>query len=233
VMIAKGATVDTVPALAAQLGGCASIPPAVFPPAPGCSTVLNYGFKRDLNQYIADHVRSWFPTQSLQDVIAFNSAFGHGAMKYGQDLALFSQLFDITAGSADTLRYQSDRAQDIAQSQGAIHAILDGADGKPGTADDYDALLFSGNSGAGTPAKAGYPSIVVPGGFFDPADGLPPEQAFPAGFDPKPGPAGVTFSAGAFSEAKLIALAYAFEQATHLRAAPASAPPLPSDHVVR
>ena len=32
--------------------------------------------------------------------------------------------------------------------------------------DDYDALLFSGNSGAGTPAKAGFPSIVVPGGSF-------------------------------------------------------------------
>ena len=48
-------------------------------PAPGCSTVLNYGFKRDLNKYIADHVRHSFPVQSLQDVISFNSAFGPGA----------------------------------------------------------------------------------------------------------------------------------------------------------
>ena len=52
----------------------------------------------------------------------------------------------------------------------------------PGTADDYDALLFSGNSGAGTPAKAGYPSIVVPGGTFTERRLLvtPP---FPAGFN--------------------------------------------------
>lgn len=230
---AKGATVDMVPALAAQLPGCPTIPPAVFPPAPGCSTVLNYGFKRDLNKYIADHVRRSFPTQSLQDVVNFNIAFGPGATKYGQDLAIFSQMFDTAPGSDDTKRYMSDRAQDIALSRSAIHKILDGPDGIPGTKDDYDALLFSGNSGAGTPAKAGYPSIVVPGGSFDPAAGLPPEQQYPQGFDPKKGPAGVTFSGGAFSEPRLIALAYAFEQATHHRMPPASVPSLPTDHVVR
>ena len=42
VMRNAGATVDLVPALAAQLPGCPTIPPAVFPPAAGCSTVLNY-----------------------------------------------------------------------------------------------------------------------------------------------------------------------------------------------
>jgi amidase len=191
--------------------------------------VLNYAFKRDLNKYIEDHVRKSFPTQSLQDVVNFNIAFGPAATKYGQDLALFSQLFDTSAGSADTIRYQSDRAQDIVLSRGAIHAVLDGPDGIPGTADDYDALLFSGNSGAGTPAKAGYPSIVVPGGFF--ANVVTPP--FPAGFNAKDGPAGVTFSGAAFSEPRLIALAYAFEQATHHRVPPASVPPLPTDHVVK
>ena len=44
-------------------------------------------------------------------------------------------------------------------------AVYNGPDGRRGTPDDVDAILFSGNSGAGTPAKAGYPSIVVPGGF--------------------------------------------------------------------
>src|SRR5205085_730993 len=49
--------------------------------------------------------------------------------------------------------------------------------GRPTTTpDDYDALFFSGNSGAATPAKAGYPSIVVPSGFFvnDPTMLIPP-----------------------------------------------------------
>ena len=230
VLQAQGATVALVSALAPQLGGCPSRPPAAnYPPAPGCSTVLNYGFKRDLNQYIRDHVRNTFPTQSLLDVVNFNIAFGPGATKYDQDLAVFSEMFDVSPGSADTIRYQADRAADIANSRGAIAAVLNGPDGQPGTADDFDAMLFSGNSGAGTPAKAGYPSIVVPGGFFDNVVNPP----FPAGFNAKPGPAGVTFSGRAFSEPRLIALAYAFEQATHHRVPPASVPPLPSDHVVK
>jgi len=230
VLTAKGVTVAMVSALASQLGGCPSRPPAAnYPPAPGCSTVLNYGFKRDLNQYISDHVRNTFPTQSLLDVVNFNIAYGAGATKYDQDLAIFSEMFDISPGSADTIRYQADRAEDITRSRGAIAAVLNGPDGQPGTADDFDALLFSGNSGAGTPAKAGYPSVVVPGGFFD--NVVTP--AFPAGFNARPGPAGVTFSGRAFSEPRLIALAYAFEQATHYRIAPASVPPLPTDHVVK
>lgn len=230
VMTGLGATVVQVAALAAQLPGCPSRPPAAnFPPAPGCSTVLNYGFKRDLNRYIADHVRQKFPVRSLTDVVDFNAAFGPAATKYDQDLAIFSDFFDTSAGSADTERYQSDRAQDIANSRGAIAAVLNGLDGVAGTADDFDAMLFSGNSGAATPAKAGYPSIVVPGGFFDNVV-TPP---FPTGFDAKPGPAGVTFSGRAFSEPRLIALAYAFEQATHYRVPPASAPPLASDVVIR
>ena len=230
VLTAQGATVATVSALAGQLPGCPSRPPeANYPPAPGCSTVLNYGFKRDLNQYIRDHVRNTFPTQSLQDVVNYNIAYGPAATKYDQDLAIFSQLFDISPGSADTLRYQADRAEDILRSRAAIAAVLNGPDQLPGTADDFDAILFSGNSGAGTPAKAGYPSVVVPGGFFD--NVVTP--AFPAGFNAKPGPAGVTFSGRAFSEPRLIALAYAFEQATHYRVPPASVPPLPTDHVVK
>lgn len=105
--------------------------------------MLNYGFKRDLNQYIHDHVRPNFPIQSLADVVAFNAAHMPTATKYDQDLAIFSDLFDISAGSSDTVRYLRDRAEDITRSRGAILAVLNGSDGMPGTADDYDALLFS------------------------------------------------------------------------------------------
>jgi amidase len=229
VLRAQGATVDLVAALAAQLLGCPSRPPAAnYPPLAGCSTVLNYGFKRDLNNYFEDHVRRSFPIRSLADVVAFNAAHQPAATKYDQDLAVFSQMFDTADGSLDTLRYQADRAEDIMRSRAAIAAALSGPDGAAGTADDYDALLFSGNSGAGTPAKAGYPSIVVPGGFFDNVV-TPP---FPAGFVANPGPGGVTFSGPAFSEPRLIALAYAFEQATHYRVPPPSTPPLPTDTVI-
>src|SRR5439155_23556870 len=104
------------------------------PPALRCSTVLNYGFKRDLNAYFAAHVSALAPVKSLQDVIDYNIAHkaDMNSIKYRQDLALFSQKFDVTPGSADTLRYQADRAEDLVRSRGAIHAVLDGPDGIPG-----------------------------------------------------------------------------------------------------
>jgi amidase len=237
VLRAQGAYVDVrTVGLDPQLGGCPSRPPAAnyppaepAPPALRCSTVLNYGFKRDLNQYIHDHVRHSFPIQSLADVVAFNAAHMPAATKYDQDLAVFSQLFDLSPSSADTLRYNRDRAEDITRSRGAIASLLNGIDGTQGTDDDFDAFLASGNNLAGTPAKAGYPSIVVPGGTFQNIV-TPP---FPAGFNAKDGPAGVTFSGRAFSEPRLIGLAYAFEQATHFRTPPSSTPPLPSDTVIK
>src|SRR6184192_3251971 len=135
VLSAQGATVVTVTALAPQLGGCPSRPPAAnYPPRasppPGatlrCSTVLNYGFKRDLNKYIADHVRNRFPIRSLHDVVEFNIAFGPAATKYDQDLAIFSDLFDVSPNSSDTARYTMDRAEDIVRSRGAIGDVLNG-----------------------------------------------------------------------------------------------------------
>ena len=46
-----------------------------------------------------------------------------------------------------------------------------------------------GFCGAGTPAKAGYPSIVVPGGTYQNVVDPP----FPEGFNATDGPAGVTY----------------------------------------
>ncbi len=223
VLRAQGATVETVPALAAQQPGC---PSTVFPPVepwppPGCASALFYGFKRDLNAYLAT-LGPASMVHSLSDVIAFNAAIPAVALKYGQILAQLSDSIDISPGSDDTMQYTASRAEDIVRSRGALDSVYNGADGQRGTEDDFDALLFSANSGANTPARAGYPSITVPGGFVPPV--APMENPFPSG---------VTFSGRAFSEPLLIGLAYAFEQATLHREPPASAPPLPSDTVVR
>jgi len=180
-------------------------------------SILNYGFKRDLNAYLAQLPASW-PRRTLADIIAFNNVTP-GALKYGQTLALASQVLDTSPGSADTATYETNLLEGFAQSRGILDAVYNGPDGIPGTSDDFDALL---NPGAGTPARAGYPSVAVPGGFLPATTNI---------VNPQPGD--VVFSGRPFSEPKLIALAYAFEQATKLRQPPASTPPLPSDLIHR
>jgi amidase len=177
--------------------------------------VLIYGFHRDLDRYLASIPNA--PVGSLAALIDANDNTP-GALKYGQRLALAAQALDVSDGSADTTRYQADRKRDLQGSRAALDAVYAGADGVLGTDDDVDALLFSENSGASTPAMAGYPSIAVPGGFV-------PASAPVA----NPAPSDVTFSGPRFSEPRLIALAYAFEQATHQRQPPTSAPALPGD----
>jgi amidase len=193
-----------------------------------CTTVLLYGFKRDLNGYLAS-LGPAAPVHSLSEVIVYNIAHAPESIKYGQDLAVQSELFDVTPGSEDTQRYQRDRAMDLDLSRRGLDAIYNGPDGIPGTADDFDAVLFPANRGANIAARAGYPSIVVPGGFVENA----PTPPFPPGFQANPAPYGVTFSGPAFSEPRLIGLAFAFEQATQHRQPPDSTPPLPTDSVGR
>jgi amidase len=221
VLRAQGAYVEDLPEpFPAQLGVCVANPPP--PPMPGqlrCSTVLLYGQKRDLNAYLAGTPAA--PHHTIAEIVAFNSTFVP-PMKYGQAIFEAASSLDISPGSADTARYLADLAEDRARSRGALDDVYDGPDNIKGTDDDFDAILASANSFAATPAKAGYPSITVPGGF------LPPD-----GIVVNPFPSGVTFSGPAFSEPKLVGLGYAFEQATLHRRPPASTPPLPSDVVTR
>jgi len=229
VLRAQGAIVDDtamadIPDQAAlnNFPGC-SPPPAVPPFAAGCSTVLLYGFKRDLNSYLAS-LGPLAPVHNIHEVVVYNAAHPV-TLKYGQVLAVASDAMDTSAGSADTLRYLSDRAQDL---------LLSRTNGLDVMYAKYDAVLFPANRGANIAARAGYPSIVVPGGFVtnDPSLTIPPGVPYPAGFTANLAPYGVTFSGPAFSEPKLIGYAYAFEQATHHRVPPASAPEVASRDVV-
>jgi amidase len=213
-------------------GGCGSLPPQ---PA-NCSTVLLYGFKHDLNKYLLATYGSagatsdsGTPVTSLADVIAYNNANAAVALKYGQILAIAAQALDTSPLSADTARYHSDRAEDLRLAKTMGLDVM---------YQHFDATLFPANNGANIAARAGYPSITIPGGFYvnPPAPIstlLSPPTPFPAGFDAQPAPYGVTFSGPAFSEGRLIGFTYAFEQATHHRQAPASAPALASDLVER
>jgi len=64
-----------------------------------------------------------------------------------------------------------------------------------------DAILFPGSSGAGIAARPGYPSVMVPFAMV-PNEPTPP---FPAGFNARPAPYGVSFTGLACSEPRLIA----------------------------
>ncbi len=200
-------------------------PPPGPPFDPGCSTVLLYGFKRDLNTYLAS-LGPGAPIQTMSDVVAYNIAHADVALKYHQDLAESADMLDTGDGTPDTIRYMQDRAMDLdlAKTRGLDVVYR-----------SFDAILFPANRGAGIAARAGYPSIVVPGGFVTnrPELTIPPGPPFPDGFDPKDAPYGVTFSGPAFSEPKLLGYAYAFEQATRHRVPPDSTPPLSSDTVRR
>jgi amidase len=211
VLESLGAEVVLIPALAPQLGICTTYPYPAPPPPPAlsCSVVLIYGQKRDLNAYLANTPGS--PMANISQIVAFNTAY-IPPMKYGQAIFEAAAMQNISPGSADTARYLADLAEDRARSRGALDAVYA----------EFDAILASANNLAGTPAKAGYPSITVPGGFVPPT--APMLNAFPSG---------VTFSGPAFSEPKLIGYAYAFEQATKYRVPPASTPALPSDIVGR
>ena len=223
---AEGAQVEmrTTP-FPPQLGSCVTYPPpAPAPPPGGCSTVLLYGQKRDMNAYLAG--RGDPVVKTLSDIIALNNAFDPTdltkALKYGQAIFEAADKVDTSAGSTDTVRYLADRATDLALSRGVLDAVYNGPDGVRGTADDVHAILLNGNNGAATAAKAGYPSVTVPGGFLPAAAPIA-----------NPFPSTVTFTGPAFSEPTLIALAYAFEQATKHRVPPPLLPPLPSDFVTR
>ncbi|MFI4945199.1 MAG: hypothetical protein ACHP85_18165 [Burkholderiales bacterium] len=83
-----------------------------------------------------------------------------------------------------------------------------------------DALFSPGGWGAAIAARPGYPTVIVPFGLVPNA----PTPPFPEAFAAQPSPYGVSFTGLACSEPRLIALAYAFEQATKRRRPPALFP---------
>lgn len=174
-----------------------------------CSIAFKYGMKRDFNAWLAS-LGDRAPVPSLTALRQWNIAHQRaGAIKYGQANLDVSDEMEL---QGDRARYEADRRKDILLSAtNGIDAVL--------KAHRLDALLFPGVSSAGIAARPGYPSITVPYALLP----VPPgtgNQAFPAGFEPRPAPFGVTFTASACAEPKLVALAYAFEQATRKRKAP-------------
>ena len=172
-----------------------------------CTVNFKYGMKRDFNAWLASLGTS-APVQTLTELREWNLAHrAAGSMKYEQSRFDISDEMDI---QADRARNDTDMAKDelLSRTRG-IDAVLE--------ANNLDAILTPGSRGAGLAARAGTPIIVVPFGFVA-NDGGPP---FPDTFEAQPAPFGVGFNGAACSEPRLIEIAYAFEQATKRRVAPA------------
>jgi amidase len=175
-----------------------------------CSVVFKYGMKRDFNAWLKS-LGAMAPVRSLTELRTWNLEHRNaGTLKFGQAQLDNSDEMDV---ETDRARYEADRTKDVALSAAqGIDAIM--------TSQRLDALLFPGASGALLSARPGYPTVLVPFAMI-PNVLSPP---LPEGFDAKPSPFGVSFAGSACSEARLVELAYAFEQATKKRVPPAAAP---------
>ena len=171
-----------------------------------CSIVFKYGMKRDFNAWLAS-LGETVPVKSLAELRRWNIDHERaGTLKYRQENLDISDELDL---EGDRARYEADRRKDVLLS--AAHGIDEAL-----KLHKLDALLFPGAVGAAIAARPGYPTVTVPFALIPNA----PQPPFPVGFNAHPAPFGVSFAGTACSEPRLIALAYAFEQATRRRVPP-------------
>jgi amidase len=167
--------------------------------------VLKFEFKANLNTYLAG--RTGLPVKTLADVIAFNEKSRDKELPhFGQELFIDSEKKGPLTDPKYAQALQKDRKLsregiDGALKSSRLDALVALSGGPAWTTDLVNGDHYLGSST--TPAAvAGYPSITVPAGEV-------------AGL-----PIGVSFFGTAWSEARLIKLAYAFEQATKARKVP-------------
>lgn len=169
--------------------------------------VLLYEFKADLNKYLANRGG---PMKSLADLINFNEANADKEMRYfGQDIFAKAE----AKGDLETRAYRlallqskvltQDQGIDVVMDNDKLDAIV-----APSNSPSWLIDLISGDSptqyvgSSSYPAVSGYPNITVPAGFI--ADL----------------PIGISFMGKAFTEPKLIEIAYSYEQMTIARKKP-------------
>jgi amidase len=169
--------------------------------------VLQYELKADIAKYLA-RLGPAAPMKTLQDLIDFNNRNAAKEMPYfGQDMFLKAQ----SKGPLSTREYIDalEKNHRLARLEG-IDAVMDknqldaliAPTGGPAWITDLITGDHFGGGSSNAAAVAGYPNInVTAGSMF----GLP---------------VGISFFGRAWSEPKLLAMAYSFEQATQARKAP-------------
>jgi amidase len=164
-------------------------------------TLVAGGVRHDMMSYITTHHPA---VASVEDLIAYNAAGPQQRIPFGQPL-----LENMAAISADI---DADTYAGMAlQMTQAAESALEAAFAATGA----EVLLSIENMHSPFYATAGYPAITVPMGLrqsggFAAALGLADQHM----------PAGITLIGKRGGDGKLLAYAFAFEQASHLRVDP-------------
>ena len=166
--------------------------------------VLLYEFKDGVNKYLST---SNAKAKTLADVIAYNKQNEAKAMPYFKQERMedsnskgdlnSKEYIDSLEKSTGTRKIINDL-----MTRNMLDAIIGTSIGLPGCIDLINGDYYTGFYFCPPAAMAGYPHITVPMGAVHEL------------------PVGLSFIAGAYQDAEIIKLAYAFEQATKKRIAP-------------
>jgi Asp-tRNA(Asn)/Glu-tRNA(Gln) amidotransferase A subunit family amidase len=176
--------------------------------------VQKYEFKTVMNAYLASIPNA--PKKTIEDIVA-SGQFNHPTLEKFLNAALSYR--DGMAEPDYKLRLERD-----AQTRALLAKVMD--------SNHLDAIVYPLQKRLVVPVSeinqadrngilasvTGYPAITVPAGFSKPTADAP--IGVPVGMDILGRP---------FSEAKLLSIAYGFEQATHVRRPPESTPPLANE----
>jgi len=164
---------------------------------------LSAGIRHDMMSYVAARSRT---VKTLEDLLAYNAADAQRRILTGQQL--LQLLAPMSTGVS-----AADYAARAARMRRAATKMLGATFRKAGA----EVLVSFETTHSQIYATAGYPAITVPLGLRSKGHVLSQSAVSSVGM-----PAGITFIGKPGQDARLLAYAYAFEQATNLRVAPPS-----------
>ena len=231
----EDAEVDTVieSALAAMKAQGATLIDVKYPPVLHAiktelyNTIRRPEFKWEIQDYLAT-LKPGFP-KTHADILALSEKITaptpEGFLQNNGRLALYRQ--EAKALPLTDPVYLAAQTHGLAFVRDTLQALID--------TNRLDAIVYP--TSPRRPAKIGEEPAAVAGGDARPApsnfanlSGFP-DLIVPAGFTTNGLPIGISFFGPAFSEPKLLGLAFAYEQATHARRTPVSTPPLPGETI--
>jgi amidase len=192
--------------------GAVLVDPADVPETPGLADaefeVMLFEFKAGLAAYFAQR-QAPNGLETLKDVIEFNQKEKARELRYfGQDLLAKS----LERGPLSSPKYVAARRKcrsgsralgiDAVCTKHRLDALVAPTTGPAWVTDLLNGDHYTGGSASTLPAVSGYPHVTVP---MEHIAGLP---------------VGLSFFGRAWTEASLLAMAFAYEQATRHRAAP-------------